>query len=278
MMKRMITLLAAAAALPALAGCGSDSDNGPSTADLNNLATAGQEQPASDPSNPFMDSHMRMQNAMAGAQGVNASETWVRKMIEHHRGAVEMSEILINQGGDPNALERARITAEAQRREQQELERMLQAGISGGSGSANPFQEAEQRMNERMMAARGATPSETWIRMMIEHHRGAAEMADILVRQGGDRGAVAMARQTAEKQNREIAELERMLTGEHQAAEVAKAEAADQAPAAQPARKAAEAPQRPAARPQAPASRPKPAEPADPHAGHDMSNMSNMSR
>lgn len=268
MMKRMMTLLAAAAVVPALAGCG-DSGNQASTADLNNLAAAHQNQTAA-PSNPLMDAHMRMQSAMANAQGANASETWVRKMIEHHRGAIEMSEILISQGGDPNVLERARTTVQEQRRDQQELERMLQAGISGGSGSANPFRDAEARMNERMMAASGATPSEAWVRMMIEHHRGAVGMSNILVRQGGNPEVVAMARRDAEKQNREIAELERLLTGEHQAADVSRAEAADQNA---PAPRAAQTPRRP----ERPAPRPKD-EPADPHAGHDMGNMANMSR
>ena len=274
MMKPMMTLLSAAAVLPALAGCGGDSGNGASTADLNNLATADQNQTAST-SNSLMDAHMSMQGAMASARGANAAETWVRKMIEHHRGAIEMSEILISQGGDPNVLERARTTVQAQRREQQELERMLQAGISGGSGPANPFQEAEARMNERMMAVSGATRSETWVRMMIEHHRGAAEMANILARQGGDPEVVAMARRTAEKQNRDIVQLERLLTGEHQAADVSKAEAADQNAPPAPARPnvARTTPQRP----ERPAPRPK-AEPADPHAGHDMGNMANMSR
>lgn len=268
-MKGMMTLLAAAAVMPALVACAGDSGNGASTADLNNLATAVQDQTAST-FNPLMDAHMRMQSALAGAQGANASETWVRKMIEHHRGAVEISEILISQGGDPNMLERARMTAQEQRRDQQELERMLRAGISGGSGPANPFQEAEARMNERMMAASGATPSETWVRMMIEHHRGGADMANILVRQGGDPGVVAMARRTAEKQNRDLTQLERLLSGEHQAADVSKAEAADQnAAATAPRTRPAQTPRRP----ERPAPRPK-AEPADPHAGHDMANMS----
>ena len=272
-MKRLMTLLTAAAAVPALTACGGQSSNNVSAEEINRLATAGQNQAAA-PSNPLMDAHMRMQSAMAAATGASAQETWVRKMIEHHRGAIEMSEALIAQGGDPNVLEKARMTVEEQRRDQAELERMLRAGIRATrDGSPNPFVEAENRMNERMMAASGATPSETWVRMMIEHHRGAAEMSNILVRQGGDPQLVAMARRTAAMQTRDIAELERVLGGEHQAADVSRAEAADQnaAPAA-PRPRTAPPPQRP----ERPAPRPK-AEPADPHAGHDMSDMANMS-
>jgi uncharacterized protein (DUF305 family) len=214
-----------------------------------------------------------MNERMMAIHGASPSDTWLRMMIEHHRGAVEMSEILIAQGGDPNALEEARVTAREQRREQQELERVLQAGITGGTGPANPFAEAEARMNERMMAIHGASPSDTWLRMMIEHHRGAAEMANIIIRQGGDPGVVEMARRTLATQNREIAELERLVTGEHQAADVAKAEAADQDPPARSSDTKATPSQPPAARPERPAPRPK-VPPADPHAGHDMANMS----
>ena len=273
-MTRMMTLLVGAAVLPALAACGGGTGDNASTADLNSLATAEQNQTAST-ANPLMDAHMRMQSAMTGAQGANASETWARKMIEHHRGAIEMSETLLQQGGEPIVLEMARRMAAEQRRDQQELERMLQAGISGGPGPANPFAEAEARMNERMMAASGATPSETFVRMMIEHHRGAVAMSEILIRQGGSPEVVAMARRAVEKQNRDIAELERLMSGEHQAADVSRTEAADQDAAPAGARPPAAAPQRPAARPERPAPRPK-AEP-NPHAGHDMGNMANMS-
>ena len=269
-MKR-ITILLAAASLPALSACGRDNGNEANMANLANIAVADQNQ-AAETSNPLMDVHMRMQSAMAGAQGANASETWVRKMIEHHRGAIEMSGALARLGGDPRVVEKARMTADDQRREQQELERMLQAGISGGSGPANPFGEAEARMNERMMAARGATPSETWLRMMIEHHRGAIEMADILVRQGGNPEVVALARRAAAKQTREMAELERMLGGEAAPAAAApQAGPAEGSVAERADPRAAERPrERPAPRPQAPA-------PANPHAGHDMGNMANMS-
>ena len=275
MMKRLMTLLTAVAAVPAVTACGGgQSPNNVTAEEINRLATADQQNQAGAPANPLMDAHMRMQSAMAAAAGASAQETWVRKMIEHHRGAIEMSEALISLGGDPNVLQKARTTIEEQRRDQQELERMLRSGIRATrNGSPNPFVEAENRMNERMMAASGATPSETWVRMMIEHHRGAVEMSNILVRQGGDAQLVAMARSNAEKQTRDIAELERLLGGEHQAADVSRAEAADRnAPPPAPRARSTPTPQRP----ERPAPRPK-AEPADPHAGHDMGSMANMS-
>jgi len=133
----------------------------------------------------------------------------------------------------------------------------------------NPFAGAEMRMHDAMMAAGGADVSETWVRKMIEHHRGAIAMADVLLAQPGISPAVrAEAERTKAEQEQEIARLERMLRGEaYEAAGQprAPATAARSAPAERP--PAATPPRRPA-----PATE-KPAEPADPHAGHDMNNM-----
>src|SRR5262245_65248060 len=45
-------------------------------------------------------SEMAMHEKMMKAKGANASETWVRKMIEHHRGAIAMSQIVLRESPD----------------------------------------------------------------------------------------------------------------------------------------------------------------------------------
>ena len=77
--------------------------------------------------------------------------------------------------------------------------------------AANPYAQSEMRMHERMMAAQGANADETWIRKMIEHHRGAVEMSQIVVQRGTDAAVKAKARQTIASQQREITELQAML-------------------------------------------------------------------
>ena len=255
-MNRLTSILAMAFVLPAIAACGDQSgDNNASS------ESAGNEQNMDhgngmddDPSGPFGAVEMRMRENMMAATGANASETWVRKMIEHHRGAVEMSQILINGGGDPAFVEMARTGAEKQQREIGELERLLAGGITGGSGEANPFGQVEQTMHQQMTAATGANLSETWARKMIAHHQGAVDMSEVLIRQGGDPEVLAMARRTVEDQRREIAHLEAMLRGE--AMPAAGAPAATAAPAKEASRDgAAPAARRPTAPKAAPAPR-----------------------
>jgi uncharacterized protein (DUF305 family) len=174
---------------------------------------------ATDPNNPFGQAEMQMNQRMMAASGANAAETWVRKMIEHHRGGIEMSEMLPDQGVDGKVLEMARKTADDQRKDIAKLETMLQDGISG-PGPANPFMDSERKMHQAMMAAKGADLPETWTRKMIEHHRGGVEMSELLIAQGGDPQVLEMARSTISKQRKEIEELESMLGGGSSAASV----------------------------------------------------------
>jgi uncharacterized protein (DUF305 family) len=51
------------------------------------------------PANPYAEAGMAMHHKMM-VVGADASETWARQMIEHHRGAIAMSSIAVAQAGD----------------------------------------------------------------------------------------------------------------------------------------------------------------------------------
>lgn len=76
---------------------------------------------------------------------------------------------------------------------------------------ANPYAQAEMKMHERMMPAVGSDASETWVRKMIEHHRGGVETSRIALAQAKDAKVRAMAQKTVTMQNKEIAELQTWL-------------------------------------------------------------------
>lgn len=272
-MKPVRTMLAATTALILFSGCSQEAE-----APADQQETADANAMMADPANPYAQAEMQMKEQMEAAQGANPSETWARKMIEHHQGAIAMSDILLAQGGDPQVLEKARMTSDMQRKEITELEAMLPAGSGQASsqGADDPYAEAVSQMHQRMMAAMGANPSETWMRKMIEHHRGGAEMSNVLLALGGDPRMLEKAQMTAEKQTQEADELERMLRGEGSPAPSASTAAPPATPPAPP--PAAKA-QPPKAKTETPKAAPKAAEEpaADPHAGHDMANMSNMS-
>lgn len=66
-----------------------------------------------------------MHNGMMAAQDTDADRAWALKMIEHHRGGVAMSEVLIKRGDDAEAKKMAEKTIDAQKREIAELEDWL---------------------------------------------------------------------------------------------------------------------------------------------------------
>lgn len=61
-----------------------------------------------DMSGPFAAAEMNMHDKMMAARGTNAAETHTRKLIEHHRGAISMSQIALRETRDP----RTRTTAQ----------------------------------------------------------------------------------------------------------------------------------------------------------------------
>jgi hypothetical protein len=145
----------------------------------------------------------------------------------------------------------------------------------------NPFGQAEAQMHQAMMAATGADPSETWTRKMIEHHRGAVAMSDVVLAQNPTPEVRAQATKTREAQLREIELLEAMLVPEPAAQPGAGADAPPSTrtgsePAAAPSSRAGDSsPPKPAPKPTPP---PPPVAADDPHAGHDMNNMNSMNR
>jgi uncharacterized protein (DUF305 family) len=69
---------------------------------------------------------------------------------------------------------------------------------------------SEEDMAE-LESASGAQAEELFLEMMLEHHRGAVEMADTEIAEGEYREAVALARTIKTDQEREIREMEQLL-------------------------------------------------------------------
>lgn len=264
---RRTHLITAAALIGLLSACSSaDEANNMSAnslavpADGMSNSTGDAAQMQMDPSNPYAAAEGQMNDRMMAAVGVDASDTWVKKMIEHHRGAVAMSDVLLAQASSGPIVEMARMTKDKQQKEIAELEKMRREG-NPVQQSAEAFRPSMMKMHEAMMAAKGADAAETWARKMIEHHRGAIEMSNTVLANGATGKVREMAQKTIREQTKDIADLEKLLRGETPAA--AKAETG-----AAPKESAAKA--TPKASPKPGAAAEKPAATADEHAGHNM--------
>lgn len=271
-MNRTISMGAIGALAAAIAACGSGEDAS------NQLAANDVNAMAADSSNPFGDAEMQMNARMMAAVGTDAGDNWARKMIVHHEGAIAMSEIVLQQNPTPDVAETARMTIEKQRKEIEDIRKLLKDGPPDPQ-SAELYRPATMDMHQKMMAANGANISETFMRKMLEHHRGGVTMSDVALQNGVSGALRQQVEATRSDQQKEAEMIEAMLGGQsHQQAMAASgAKSVEQAKAEPaPADRASEqaAPKPSTAAPKAPAKpAPKPAEPADPHAGHDMNNM-----
>ena len=269
-MKKVFVFMTAAALVSTLAGCrGSEEPANEVVANDMNAMVA-------DPNNPFAQSELAMDQAMTAAVGVNAADSWVRKIIEHHRGAVEMSRRVLAQNPTLEVARMAQMTIDKQGQEITGLEKLVANGTPDPT-SAELYRPAAMQMHSAMMAAIGSNISETYLRKMLAHHQGAVAMSDVALANGATGAIRAQIEKTKADQQREIAHVEAMLRGEAMAAEPAE----PAAPTAQTATTATPKPAVPkaaapkSAAPAKPAPvKPKPTPPAaDPHAGHDMNNM-----
>lgn len=70
---------------------------------------------------------------------------------------------------------------------------------------------AMHNMHQAMMKATDRDPDRAFAKMMIEHHRGAIAMAEVLVKHGDDAELKRMAQKSMEMQRKEIGELQGWL-------------------------------------------------------------------
>lgn len=118
MKRKVIALALAAIAVPAAAQSG-----GMSAMDHSKMGMDKMMQPT--PANPFPPAEMKMHERMMAAMGADASETWVRKMIEHHRGAIDTSRIVLQHTRDPKVRQMANKAISEQERGIAELQAWL---------------------------------------------------------------------------------------------------------------------------------------------------------
>ena len=218
---------------------------------------------AMDATNPFADVEMKMDQAMTAAVGVSPSDTWVRKMIEHHRGAVEMSRVALAGGVTGDVAKMAQTTIDMQGKEIADLQKMVATGTPVPA-SAELYKPAAMTMHDAMMAAKGADLSEIFLRKMLAHHKGAVAMSDVALANGAAGAVRAQVEKTKASQQMEVTMVEAMLRGEP-VMTMAPTPTGTEQP---------QTPTNPTAAAKPVAAKPKAAEPAaDPHAGMDMNKM-----
>ena len=207
-MKKTMLMSAASAMALLLASCGGNdqaTENGTAGSDTNAMMA--------DANNPFAQSEMQMNEKMMVAVGTDVGDSWVRKMIEHHQGAIDMSNIVLPLNPRPDVAAMARMTIEKQGKEIQDLRKLVKQG-SPNPQSAEPYRSSMTQMHDAMMAAKGADVSETFLRKMLEHHRGGVTMSDVALQNGVTGALRQQVQKVRDDQAKEAKMVEAMLRGE----------------------------------------------------------------
>ena len=206
---RKALLMSAATAMALLAAaCGGNDD-----ATQNETVGTDANAMMADASNPFAQSEMQMNERMMAAVGTDVGDSWVRKMIEHHQGAIDMSNIVLQQNPSADAAEMARMTVEKQSKEIEDLRKLIKQGSPNPQG-AEVYRASMTQMHEAMMAAKGADVSETFLRKMLEHHRGGVTMSDVALQNGVSGAVRQQVQKTRDDQAKEAQMVEAMLSGQ----------------------------------------------------------------
>ena len=160
----------------------------------------------------------------AQGQFNDADVTFATGMVPHHEQAVEMAQMATEQVASDETASLARDIEAAQGPEIEQLRGWLEdwgqdvpsgsmdhdeMGHGTGSSSA-PGMMSESDMTA-LAEASGALFERMWVEMMIEHHKGAVQMAKTEVADGEHPGAIGMAERIIETQEAEISQMERML-------------------------------------------------------------------
>lgn len=231
-MKNLLSTTAAVALALAVASCGSTEEpaQAPETNATDGMAVV-------DANNPFSAAEMQMNEKMMAATGTDVGDNWAKKMIEHHQGAIVMSQVMLEQNPTPDVEKMARMGIAKQQADLEAIRKLLKTGAPDNE-TAKLYQPAMVEMHEKMMAAKGADVSETFMRKMLEHHRGAVAMSDVALRNGVSGALRQQVQKTRDENQKDAAMVEAMLGGqshdEAMAASGAKppaAATADRAPA-----------------------------------------------
>jgi len=204
---RQIRRVAAAAGIAAAlvttaAACASDGSDAASSGATTTTAATGNDQ-------------------TARPDDVNDADIeFVQGMIPHHQQAIEMSEMVIDNGDDPDVIALAEQIEAAQGPEIDQMQTWLDdwgvepddmsdmSGMSGSDSMGDGMMSGDEM--DAMSAMTGTGLDQMFLEMMIRHHEGAIEMAQVEIEDGSNPDVVALARTIIETQQAEISKMRSM--------------------------------------------------------------------
>jgi uncharacterized protein (DUF305 family) len=202
-LKRIVAVLAAAAAALLVAGCG----NSPANDAHSDHASSADQEPASS----------------AQPAGFNPDDvSFATNMIPHHQQAVALSALVPERSTNAEVIQLAQQISAAQEPEITTMKAFLvqwkenpsdesadtDHSAHGGMAMSGMVDDATMAKLETL---KGAEFDTLWLQSMIGHHQGAIEMAKAEVANGQNVDAKQLAQQIIDAQQAEITQMQKML-------------------------------------------------------------------
>ena len=161
-----------------------------------------------------------------GADHNTADVRFATEMIPHHAQALHMVDMAEGRDLTPEAEQLMSDIEAAQTPEIEQMSRWLEEwdqpvpdtsgmGPMGGDMDMDHMGDMVGAMSEEALAelegAEGTVFERMWLQMMIEHHEGAIEMAEVELDEGEHAGTLDLAESIIESQRAEIELMESML-------------------------------------------------------------------
>jgi uncharacterized protein (DUF305 family) len=159
-----------------------------------------------------------MMDQMKGMQSTgNPDNDFAALMKAHHLGAIEMAQLEVAKGLDPQIKQMAQKMIDDQQQEVAAFNTFLSGHSPHGGGDAF-FREAMAAMQDMKMERNHTGPVDRqFVQMMIPHHQSAIDMARAYIRSGAHEEKLkTMANNIISSQQKEINDLQSWLTNNKQ--------------------------------------------------------------
>ena len=157
----------------------------------------------------FREANARMHSGMDIPFTGNADIDFIRGMIAHHQGAIDMSEIVLKHGRDASVKKLANEIIAAQKKEIAQMQAWLarngsQPASADSAAVIKAFTDVNIRMHKDMTMTFSNNADVDFMKGMVPHHIGAVDMAKVLLQFGKDPELRKIAEDVVRTQNEEI--------------------------------------------------------------------------
>lgn len=156
--------------------------------------------------------HKNMQEMKAVQSTGNPDNDFAALMKVHHMGALEVAQVEVAQGQDPQIKQMAQKMIDAQQSEIAELNNFLSGHQAHGGGEGFYKDVMSQMNNMKMDMDQSGSIDQQFVQMMIPHHQGAIDMAKAYLKSGAHEEKLkTMANKIISDQQKEIKEMQAWL-------------------------------------------------------------------